>query len=173
MSGTSSPRAVIAVLGLAVGLLLCPSFADARPARLAVFAFELFDTSLQGEIEGPDPAELARLEMIDRELRQGLAASGRFELIDTAPAAASIESAGHLRTCNGCEVPIAASLGADLTMVGWVQKVSNLILNINVTIRDVASRELLFAGSVDIRGNTDESWRRGVRHLLQNRLLAD
>jgi hypothetical protein len=54
-----------------------------------------------------------------------------------------------------------------------VQKVSNLILNINVTIRDVATRALVFAGSVDIRGNTDDSWRHGIRYLLENRLLAE
>ena len=54
-----------------------------------------------------------------------------------------------------------------------MQKVSNLILDINVTVRDAATRELLFAASVDIRGNTDESWRRGIRYLIENRLLAE
>ncbi|MDI4666973.1 DUF3280 domain-containing protein [Xanthobacter autotrophicus] len=27
-------------------------------------------------------------------------------------------------------------------------------------------------GQVDIRGNTDESWLRGVRYLMKNRILA-
>ena len=55
-------------------------------------------------------------------------------------------------------VAIARRLDADLALVGWVQKVSNLILNVNVVIRDVSTREQVFASSVDIRGNTDESW---------------
>jgi hypothetical protein len=38
-----------------------------------------------------------------------------------------------------------------------VQKVSDLILNLNVYMTDVAARKLAFVHSVDIRGNTDES----------------
>jgi hypothetical protein len=132
---------------------------------------ELFDSSLQGEVEGANAADQARLALVEQELHDKLEASGRFALVDTAAGAAKVDQAGHLRSCNGCEVPIAAGLGADLALVGWVQKVSNLILNLNLTIRDVATRELVFAGGVDIRGNTDESWLHGIRYLLKNRLL--
>jgi hypothetical protein len=152
--------------------LAAPAFA-ADAARLAVFEFELVDTSLQGEVEGVDTADSARLRMIEAELRERLAASGRFEVIDTAPAAAQVDAAGYLWSCNGCEVAIARRLDADLSLVGWVQKVSNLMLNFNVVIRDTATREQVFAGSVDIRGNTDESWQRGIRYLLKNRLLEE
>jgi len=50
----------------------------------------------------------------------------------------------------------------------WVQKVSNLILNLNIEVRDSDSGEALYTTSVDIRGNTDESWLRGVRRLVDN-----
>jgi hypothetical protein len=160
--------------GLLASCLLAagPALA-ADPPKLALFPLELFDSSLEGEVEGANPADQARLEMLERELRERLEASGRFALVETAPVAARVEDAGHLYSCNGCEVPLAAALGADLALVGWVQKVSNLILNLNLTIRDVATRELLFAGGVDIRGNTDESWRHGIRYLLKNRLLKE
>lgn len=158
---------------LAGWLLAAGPAAAADPPRLALFPLELFDSSLQGEVEGTNPADQARLAMVERELRERLEASGRFAVIETAPVAAKVEVAGHLRSCNGCEVPLAAALGADLALVGWVQKVSNLILNLNLTIRDVATRELVFAGGVDIRGNTDESWRHGIRYLLKNRLLKE
>lgn len=161
------------LLLLAVPLWL--SVADGRAAapKVAVFGFELFDTSLQGEMEGTDPADQARLALVEQELRERLDASGRYQIVDTAGLADDIERAGRLRTCNGCEVALADRLGADLALVGWVQKVSNLILNINVTIRDVPTGELVFASSVDIRGNTDESWRHGIRYLLKNRLLKE
>ena len=55
--------------------------------------------------------------------------------------------------------------------VGWVQKVSNLILNINLYLRNAATGDVLVLGSVDIRGNTDESWRRGTEYLLKHRIL--
>ena len=56
---------------------------------------------------------------------------------------------------------------------GTVQKVSNLILNINVYTEDAESGKMKFARSVDIRGNTDESWRRGLDYLLRNYLLRE
>jgi hypothetical protein len=145
----------------------------AAPARIAVFDFELIDTSLQGEVQGTDPADQARLRMIETELRRRLEESGRFQLVDTAPVAGQIDAAGILWSCNGCEVGIAKRLDAQLALVGWVQKVSNLMLNFNVVIRDTATREQVFAGSVDIRGNTDEIWRHGIRYLLKNRLLKE
>jgi hypothetical protein len=52
-----------------------------------------------------------------------------------------------------------------------VQKVSNLILNLNVVVRDGATRAPVLAGSVDIRGDTDESWRHGMSYLIRHRLL--
>jgi Protein of unknown function (DUF2380) len=145
----------------------------AEPARVAVFDFELIDTSLQGEMEGIDPADQARLRMIETELRQRLQESGRFELVDTAPVADQVDAAGVLWSCNGCEVGIARRLDAELVLVGWVQKVSNLMLNFNVVMRDTTTREQVFATSVDIRGNTDESWQHGIRYLLENRLLKE
>jgi hypothetical protein len=153
---------------------LSASMASAVEAqRLAVFDFELIDSSLQGEMEGIDPADQARLQMIEAELRQRLEESSRFELVDTAPVAAQIDAAGYLWSCNGCELAIARQLDADLALVGWVQKVSNLILNLTVVMRDTGTREQVFAGSVDIRGNTDESWQHGIGYLLENRLLKE
>jgi Protein of unknown function (DUF2380) len=144
-----------------------------EPRTVAVFDFELVDTSLQGEIEGTRPDELERLRMVGDLLRERLAASGAYRVVDTAPAADAIARAGRLRTCNGCERRIAAGLGAELALIGWVQKVSNLILNVNLTMREVATGRLVGGGSVDVRGNTDESWSRGVAYLVRHRLPSD
>ena len=54
-----------------------------------------------------------------------------------------------------------------------MQKVSNLILNINVYMDYAKNRSHYFAHSVDIRGNTDESWQRGIRYLVRNYLLNE
>ena len=164
-------RLLVLLTAVLYGALAASVAMGAEPARLAVSDFELIDTSLQGEIEGVDPADEARLRMIEAELRARLAESDRFELVDTAAVADHIDAAGVLWSCNGCELGIAGRLGADLALVGWVQKVSDLILNLNVVIRDTSTREQVFAASVDIRGNTDEGWRHGIRYLLENRLL--
>jgi hypothetical protein len=49
-----------------------------------------------------------------------------------------------------------------------VQKVSNLILNLNIEIRDASTGRAVLAKSVDRRGNTDQSWQRGVDFLVRD-----
>ena len=159
------PRSVIAAVLI---LMAAPVVADA-PVLVAVFDFELIDTSLEGDRVD----EQRRLQAISEQLRERIAASARYDLVDMRPAATAVEDAGHLYGCNGCEADIARALGAALAITGTVQKVSNLILNINLYVRDAETGERRRAMSVDIRGNTDESWRRGVSYLLRNRLLRD
>jgi Protein of unknown function (DUF2380) len=89
---------------------------------------------------------------------------------------ANIRQSQALHTCNGCEIEIARQAGADYVLVGWVQKVSNLILNVNAGIKDVKSGEYLLTRSVDLRGNTDSSWIRAVKRLgadLHTRLSGE
>jgi hypothetical protein len=164
----SAARVAAAALLLA-GFNSAAGLAD--PSRkVAVFEFELIDTSLEGEKRGADPAEAARLRKASDALRDGLAATGRYAVVSTAPASGKIAEAGHIRTCNGCELRIARELGADLAITGNVQKVSTLILSINLVVKDAATGALVQDVTADIRGNTDESWLHGVRWLIRNRL---
>lgn len=167
------------LVGIVAGfLLLGPARSADRsevtaktPVAVAVFDFELYDTSLEGDVRGENPAETKRLAMVSDLLRSLMTESGRYRVVDHKPAAGDIEDAGSFRGCNGCDAEIAVKLGAALSVTGVVQKVSNLILNINIYVRDARSGELTRAMSADIRGNTDRSWERGVRWLVKNRLL--
>ncbi len=146
------------------------------PARadlpgIAVFDFELVDTSLEGEVNGPRTDERDRLMRVGDQLRKELAESGKFRLLDIAPVNAAAHGS-NLQACGGCDVKYSRQLGADLEITGVVQKVSNLILNINIYLRDVHSGRLITAMSADMRGNTDESWLRALAYLVRNRLLA-
>ncbi len=153
-----------------IALLLTSSVAFADPPKLAVFDFELIDTSLPGEFYGSKP-ELERLKHIAEQLREELSKSGKFQLLDIAPVRDAAQHS-NLQACGGCDVTLAGQLGADLEITGVVQKVSNLILNVNVYLRDVHTGKLVTAASVDMRGNTDESWSRAMSYLIKNRLLA-
>ena len=151
-------------------LLLTGSVARADAPKLAIFDFELIDTSLPGEVYGSKP-ELERMLRIGDQLRKALAESGKFDVIDIS----AVKDAAHqsnLQACGGCDVKLAAQLGADLEITGVVQKVSNLILNVNIYLRDVRTGNLVTAASADMRGNTDESWSRTMSYLIRNRLLA-
>src|SRR6195952_4058467 len=151
--------------------LMISAPARADPPKLAVFDFELVDTSLQGEVDGPRKDEQARLMRVGDQGRKELAESGRFDLLDISPVNAAAHGS-NLQACGGCDVQYARQLGGDLAITGVVQKVSNLILNINIYLRDVHSGRLVTSMSVDLRGNTDESWSRATSYLLRNRLLA-
>lgn len=153
------------LVALAAG---APAAAETVERRLALFPVELIMLSA----DPVDDAELERLELVHRILVERLAPHG-LVAIDTSPMAERIASYASLSGCNGCEIAFAAELGADIAGVAWVQKVSNLILNVNLKLTDVATGRLLKLGSVDIRGNTDETWRRGAAYLIDRRLFVE
>src|SRR5262245_32205300 len=133
---------------------------------VAVFDFELIDTSLEGAIRGAQ-----RLARLSDQLRQVLRDSGRFSLVDITPIAREAQ-ASNLQACGGCDIQLARRIGAELAITGTVQKVSNLILNMNIYVRDASSGVTIAAMSADMRGNTDETWSRTLDWLVHNRLLA-
>jgi hypothetical protein len=145
-------RSILTIICLA--MLVATSSLAGEPRKAAVFDFELIDTSLEGEKRGVDPAETARLLKISELLRDMLAKSGRFVIVPTAPAARQIADAGYIRSCNGCDARIASELGADLAITGHVQKISTLILNITIQVRDAGTGEVLRSVNADIRGNS-------------------
>jgi Protein of unknown function (DUF2380) len=138
--------------------------------RLAFLGFEFINTSLEATAR----VEVERIRLLDDLLRQKLTASSRFEIVDIPPdTIKEIASGPTISNCNGCQRKFAQRVGANWAAWGTVQKVSNLILNINVYMEDAESGKMKFARSVDIRGNTDESWRRGLDYLLRNYLLRE
>ena len=144
----------------------CAPSGGAELKSIAILDFELIDD--QHEL-APATSEYQRLAVIREQLQQAFTANQLYRVVDTAPAQALIAQSRArtaLRDCNGCELDIAQALQADRVLLGWVQKVSNLILNINIQIEDAATGAILLNKSVDLRGNTDETWRRGVAALV-------
>jgi hypothetical protein len=130
---------------LAISGLACARATAAEPKSLALMDFELIDEMRSFS------SEQARLE------------TDRRVVLITTELAKQLESRGMYRVLD-----IGKALGAERIALCWVQKVSNLILNINIEVRSVATGETVYAKSVDIRGNTDETWLRGVRRLVDN-----
>ena len=156
-------------LGFCVAMFgLSGASAMAAAPNVAVFSFSLLNTSPAPST----PEELARLRGLDGQMHAALAAPGRYTVVDAASlqARANVPS---IRDCNGCELDMARQSGAAYAAYGWVQKVSNLILNINIVIEDANTGQVVKADSVDIRGNTDETWQRGLRYLINERLFRD
>jgi hypothetical protein len=160
---------ILPACGFLFGSLWAQAALARAPAPTAVFNFGLIDTSLQGQEQGPQAIEHTRLAALDAQLREALVRSGCCELVDVGAVAQPPQGVEVWR-CNGCDIDLARRAGAKLSVTGWVQKVSNLILNINLSVHDVTTGKMVTAGSVDIRGNTDESWSRGLAYLLHDRL---
>jgi hypothetical protein len=161
-------RTILSAMAL---MLALSSAARAEAQKAAVFDFELADTSLEGERNGLQAAEQARLLSVSDQLRKGLADSGKFDLIDIGPVRVEAHNS-NLQACGGCDVQFAQKLGADLAITGVVHKVSTLILNMTIFVRSARTGHLITAANADFRGNTDESWARTTSFLLRNRLLA-
>ena len=164
-------RAVL-LSGLASGLFcnVNAAAAESTRSRIAFFGFQLINTS----VESNTAAEDRRILQLDELFRQKLDASDRFEILAIPPDVQKEVAAGPaVSDCNGCGRDFAKRIDADQVAWGTVQKVSNLILNINVYIEDVRTGKPYFTKSVDIRGNTDESWRRGLDYMLRHYLLSE
>ncbi len=163
--------ALVAFAALVLAFGPAARAAEASPATLAMTGFELLE-------DHPDAsrhdAQQARLKLIEDEFRAQIQQRGLYTLVDNTPHQALIDrvrgGVEFLYRCPHCLAEIGNGIGAQYVAVGWVQKVSNLILNINLQVHDVATGRLVGAGSVDIRGNTDESWTRGMRRLIERQI---
>ena len=147
-------------------LLAATTAAQAEPPKAAVFDFQLANLGAQE----PTDADKARLGPLSDLLRKQLQDSGRYQIVSTAPVKDEVAKGADLRKCGGCAEEYARKLGAEVAITGEIQKVSNLILNINVYVKDLKASTPEKAYSVDIRGDNDTSFDHGVKYLVKNNL---
>ena len=134
----------------------------------------MLDFELVDEQNNPltKAAQVVRLRTASQQLRQELAERQLYRVVETSPSQElqrTLQAQQEfLYRCDDCAEQIGRLLGADLVMATWVQKVSELILNMNLQVYDVKTQKVVFTKSVDIRGNDDLSWTRGVRFLVRD-----
>lgn len=161
---------------LAAGVVATASAASAAPEfagqKAAFFGVTFIDTSTEGEINGPRADEAARVEVMEEYIAEQLAANG-MALVDLAQVQEELDRTVNPAKCNGCDIRMAKKLGARYSVVSEVQKVSNLIIAMNIYVRDVESGGQVAGQAADVRGNTDETWLRGARYILTRSIFAD
>ena len=169
-------RASAVVGGFLLTLLAVAGIAAKEVRAADVRSVAFLGVHLQNDNEAYEPtsdAERGRMAKVEELFKGSLEASGRFKFVPTPPEVrAKIVAGQTIGECGGCEIDYGRALGSDV--IAWinVQKVSNLILNMNVYMADVAAQKMTFVRSVDIRGNTDESWTRSLNYLVKNYLLV-
>lgn len=172
------------LVSLVAGMVLSPAMPMAVAGdapRAVLFPFEMVDAAQDagalglgfggGLPKGPDAEEVRRLGMISEDLRQRITADGRYRLVPAEAVAGDIEKRGPIHKCNGCEDDIAKAAGADIALVGIVEKLSELLYNFNIYVRDVDAGKLSAVMSTTVQGSTDEAWARGIRYLAERKLL--
>ncbi|WP_297771831.1 DUF3280 domain-containing protein [uncultured Roseovarius sp.] len=165
-------------LGLLAGLLsVSVAFAQGlvplrQGASVAFLGVTFIDTSTEGAYNPVREDETARLALVEKDVADRFAQEG-FEMLDISPIAPDLDNLSNPADCYGCETRLADRLGADYVLVGEIQKVSNLILSMNLVLRAVPSGEVVRARAVDIRSNTDDSWLRGMRYIFKTHIFAE
>ncbi len=175
-----APRSVFAIVAFL--LLMCIVVSGrvlaAAPTPVAqVKSVAFLGVKFLNDHEGQEPttdAERARLASIEELFKSKLEASGQYKFTSMpSEIKAKIAAGQSIGECGGCEIDYGKQLRGNLVAWVVVQKVSNLILNINVYMADVATKKITFVQSVDIRGNTDQSWTRGMTYIVKNHVLGD
>jgi hypothetical protein len=159
-------------LGLAAVALSCwTAYAAAdslppatSPIKIAVFEFELEDFSAAGQTRSaPETSYLAQA---TDEAEQHLRASERYTVVDAVHSDISAAKGQGLWNCGGCEAPIALSLGADEALISMTE------YTVRFRVSNAQNGEMISTYSTDLRMGADYSWSRGVRWLMQDRMLA-
>ena len=150
------------------GMQIADAAETAAPIRIAVFPFEYSDFSADGPYHLTRDADLAYVQSVTDAVRQALAQSGRYVLVDTDPALAARGFYG----CDGCDVAIAARLGAGQSLVGVVRRISRTEYTIGFRLRDVHSGTVLEDAASGLRMGADYSWKMGAVQLIRDRLLS-
>ena len=145
--------------------------ASGAPIKLAIFDFELEDFTDRSSSRGETPSDTEQLRRVTDEVRQLLAQSGRYSLIDVGTADAAAVKNHTLRECNGCDAGIALKLGAEQSFIGVVKRISRTEYTIRFQIRDAPTGAVVSTADSGLRMGADYSWNRGAARLIKDRLL--
>jgi hypothetical protein len=152
-------------------MLVSPAIAA---TKVAVFPFDFHDPQQDGElIPQNDPEDLRRTQLVTDELKSLMGKDSKYQVVDLSSKAKEVEAASPFQKCDGCEVPIAKEAGADIAVTGYVDKLSNATIMLQIIARDTKTGKPTKTMSATINGNTDDLWLHGVRYLWKNRFNVE
>jgi PQQ-dependent catabolism-associated CXXCW motif protein len=147
-----------------------------RPARNdgRLPALAVLDLELTGDLGGPEfeAEHAARLTTMSARLRQDLAGTGMYRILDNSAAQGMIDTLksqqAYLHDCNGCDLDVGRSLHADQVMVAWVDRVSGLILSLTYEIHEVQTGQIAARKSFDFRGDNNNAWNHAIDYMVRD-----
>ncbi|HMK86999.1 MAG TPA: DUF2380 domain-containing protein [Steroidobacteraceae bacterium] len=161
----------IGVLALALPVASAEDAHRSSPVKIAVFDFELEDVSPAASFLGKTTSSTASMDKVSGEARRMLAESGRYSLVDVSKVDAAQVKEKSLRNCDGCEAGIAWQLGAEQSLIGVVNRVTQTDYYVRIQIRDARTGKILDEQEANFAGD-DAGWASGVRMLIKHQILA-
>lgn len=159
------------MLGLVGLIVLCAMgfAASETPRTVLLFPFEIHDTS--GEPPHTDRA--SELKRVGDQLADALDRSGRYRVISARDSPVANALPASVLRCGGCARTLGRKAGADIVALAMIQKMSSLVLFMEVALQDVATGAIIAQDRVSLRGDNEESFRRAMDWLLRHRLLPE
>lgn len=168
MQHRAAPRTLVAAAALALAAgpaMAIEKQAGQQNATFLGFRFIANATPME-------PAEEARLGQIEATFVKKLEDAQLYKFTPVPAALRTTIAQGQPPgECGGCEITYGKDLKVPVVMWGTVQKVSNLILNLNIYMANVETGKPTFVKSVDMRGNTDETWQQAVTYMVKRYII--
>lgn len=176
--GRLALRLALGVLGCG-WLLIAAGVASAAPGRsgapvekIVVFPFALQDHSAAASV-GSAPNETKYLTQATDAAKRELLGTPGYRLIAAPPAGGGeLDELRRTEGCDRCVAALARKLGADRAVIGEISKVSMVEYVVNIRIIDAHDARIISQYSSDLQMGADYSWSRGVRSLMENRVLV-
>ena len=159
-------------------ILACFTVIVASPAfaapKVAILPFDIRDIEIEDDLFAkPKDYDVRRMKLVADELKTLMEKDGTYEVVDLTSMAAELEQAAPIYKCNGCELDLGKKAGADLVVTGFVDKLSDALISLQLFARDTHTGAPKKAMAAESRGNTDDLWLHGIRWLWKNRFNVE
>ncbi|MES9859868.1 MAG: DUF2380 domain-containing protein [Candidatus Thiodiazotropha sp. LLP2] len=150
------------------GILLCGKTEAAQNEKLVVLPFEIVDNT---PMPGGQERNQKMLDKITQYIAKNIDKNRFFEVVPQSRVNETVRDAKlgtDIRNCNLCEFDLAESLAGEKVMIGWIYKMSILILTMHIEIKDVATQQTFISKAYDFRGDNEKAWLRAADYMLRD-----
>ncbi|MCU7891680.1 MAG: DUF3280 domain-containing protein [Candidatus Thiodiazotropha sp. (ex Ustalcina ferruginea)] len=164
----SMRRALIAILMVCCVPLIPNLSMASEKERLVILPLEIIDN-----IPGPGSKERNEqmLKKLTTFIGEKIKEHELFEVV-TQKRVDDLVSAAQLGTeihnCNLCEFDLARQAGGDKVMIGWIYKMSLLVLTLHIEIKDVSGEQTIIRKAYDFRGDNEYAWSRAAKYMVRD-----
>ncbi|MCU7869840.1 MAG: DUF3280 domain-containing protein [Candidatus Thiodiazotropha sp. (ex Lucinoma borealis)] len=161
-------RPLIAILMLCCVPLIPNLSMASEKERLVILPLEIIDN-----IPGPGSKERNEqmLKKLTTFIGEMIKEHELFEVV-TQKMVNDLVSAAQLGTevhnCNLCEFDLARQAGGDKVMIGWIYKMSLLVLTLHIEIKDVSGEQTIIRKAYDFRGDNEYAWSRAAKYMVRD-----